>query len=181
MDTLIYPGKSTVSEKTGHPSLRAAVAGIVAAVGLLIPSVAQAGTTHWANNLWLQGGHSLRDPATHILYGVYCHEFDYDNRRKIQINATYSVGSQYGSWVQFTTDGYRTYSNAYRLAGACRNPHSVAYHSDAHDNWHSTPGRREQPRQPQRRASPVLTGVRCYLSTRTSGSPTHSTIVRILH
>lgn len=104
------------------------------AAGLLAPAAAQAGTHHWATALWIDAGQALRNPNWPLITGVYCHELDVTYTRQIQINATYPNGTLYGTWVQFATDGYRSYAGANYLSGACKNPHSVGYSFSAHDN-----------------------------------------------
>lgn len=99
-----------------------------------MPSVAQAQTYHWASGLYTGPGQAWRDPQSWVLAGVYCHELD-AFQRNIEIRATYPNGAAYGTWVSFTTDGYRSYAGQYVLSGACRNPHSVGYHINAHDNY----------------------------------------------
>lgn len=117
-----------------------ALKGIVAALAmagvLAVPSSAQAFTHHWASYNWLGPGSALRDPFVWVLAGAYCHELDGANTRKIQINATWNTGVLYGSWVDFWTEGLRTYAGNNALAGACRNPHSVGYSFNAHDNYY---------------------------------------------
>lgn len=117
-------------------SLKGAVAVVVAAAAFVAPSAAQADTYKWANPQYIGGGVGLTDRYVWILAGVYCHELDGANTRFIQINATYSNGTLYGSWVQYQTDGYRSYAGNYALAGACRNPHTVGYYFNAHDNYY---------------------------------------------
>ncbi|MCW2997429.1 MAG: hypothetical protein JWQ20_1650 [Conexibacter sp.] len=117
-------------------SLKRALFGIVSAAAVAVPSMAHAGTTHWAVSGYLSAGQSLYNPGYSSLLGVYCHELDGAQTRFIQINAVVAInGPLYGSWVQYTTDGYRAYSGNNYLHGACRNPHSVGYYYNAHDNY----------------------------------------------
>lgn len=113
----------------------AAALGTAVALSIAIPAPAHA-TYHWASNAWLGPASAQRDQFVWVLAGVYCHELDSAHARKIQVNAVWQSNSLYGSWVDFWTDGYRTYAGQYALAGACRNPHSVGYPFNAHDNYY---------------------------------------------
>ncbi|HEX8206191.1 MAG TPA: hypothetical protein VF587_09045 [Solirubrobacteraceae bacterium] len=114
--------------------LRRVLVAVVVA-GLMAPAAAQ-GADHWANSDYLGPGWAKRNPFVNILAGVYCHELDSAYTRNIEINATWRDGTLYGSWVSFQTDGLRTYAGKYALSGACRNPHSVGYFFNAHDNYY---------------------------------------------
>lgn len=112
------------------------VAGLAAIIALSVPSAAQAGTEHWAVNRYLGGGDNLADGAAPLLTGVYCHELDASHTRQIQINAIWaSTLNWHGGWVQVTTHGLRSYGGTSYLHGACKNPHTVAYYFNAHDNY----------------------------------------------
>jgi len=119
-------------------AMKAALA--VAALGVLFtPANASAATYHWANgNIYLNNNGSARDPYSLLIWGVYCHEMDANNVRNIHVNATWPSGALYGTWVSFQTAGYRSYAANNKLSGACRNPHSVGYWINAHDNYNPT-------------------------------------------
>lgn len=108
----------------------------LAAAALVAPTTAQAGTVHWASGEWLGSGQGLYNALSYsALTGAYCHEMDPVNTRQIQINAMNWNGTAlWGSWVQYTTDGLRSYSGWNHLRGACKNPHSLGYSFNAHDN-----------------------------------------------
>lgn len=116
--------------------IKGALLGIAVAAALAVPSSAQAGTIHWAVGSWLAAGQGLYNGVGYSLTsGVYCHELDPDYARQIQINAVWwDSAALYGSWVQYTTSGLRSYAGVNYLRGACRNPHSVGYAYNAHDN-----------------------------------------------
>lgn len=108
---------------------------LVAAVSSLVaPSVAQADTVTWATDLYAGPGQSFYSYQLVLLAGVYCHELD-DGLKNIEVNAVTASKNLYGSWVSYQTDGYRSYAGQSNLYGACRNPHTVGYRFNAHDNY----------------------------------------------
>ena len=98
------------------------VAGLAAIIALSVPSAAQAGTEHCAVNRYLGGGDNLADGAAPLLTGVYCHELDASHTRQIQINAIWASTLNWHGGTSY-------------LHGACKNPHTVAYYFNAHDNY----------------------------------------------
>ncbi len=78
---------------------------------------------------------ALGNANWNYITGVYCHELDPNYTRNIEINAVWPQGGWYGNWVSYQTAGLRSYAGVYALRGACRNPHTVGYYFNAHDNY----------------------------------------------
>jgi hypothetical protein len=107
----------------------------VAAFGALA-APAYAHDDQWANNTPMPANNARYNSFMALnayLTGAYCNV--HEANRNIYIAAVDANQNQYGTFVNYGSGGWRTYSGSNLLVGACQNNHSVSIHYDAIDRY----------------------------------------------